>query len=212
MIDFSTIFKDIRRHNKYSQLEFANKIALSRSAIAQVETNKNKPSRSVILTILETIDLPENIKIELKKYVSLKEWVNVGVTNKTDNFRFNADELVGDRKEAYDLLVKLWTYQPILLALSLSLKNFISYEFNEEEVLLFEKIENRIKILTPIVILNRDLDPETFYRIEITLRDLKTQIKEYSNLINSKFNENTRQLTDINNPKNYNEISDDFPF
>jgi transcriptional regulator with XRE-family HTH domain len=67
-MDFSLIFKDLRRAKKLTQIDFAKKLAVSRSTIAQIETSINKPSRETILRILEIFDVPDNLRRQLEEY------------------------------------------------------------------------------------------------------------------------------------------------
>jgi transcriptional regulator with XRE-family HTH domain len=208
-MELSLIFKNIRRYKKWTQAEFANKIAVSRSSIAQIETNNNKPSRNMILNILETISLPEQLKNELKSHLSELEKITEK-DNALNILGFEFSSLNTSEKESYNLLSQLWFYRNILLTISITLKNNHDYKFDEEEVKLFKRVENRINLLTPAVLLSRGIESETIYKISITLEDLKSQVKKYSHLINSKFENEIRTLDDLFESKNYD--VEDIPF
>jgi transcriptional regulator with XRE-family HTH domain len=67
-MDFSLIFEDLRKQRKLTQIDFAKKLSISRSSVAQIESSNSKPSREVILRILEGFDISEDLKKKFEEY------------------------------------------------------------------------------------------------------------------------------------------------
>lgn len=60
MHSFILKFKEIRKNLSLTQVQFANKLDVSRSAIAQIEMGKNTPTTDLLLKIIDTFSLTPN--------------------------------------------------------------------------------------------------------------------------------------------------------
>lgn len=93
-MNYALIFKDLRRKEKLTQNDFANKLNVSRSAIAQIESANNNPSRDLILKVVEMFDLSEDLKREINEAVNGFK----AVTNESEN---TVDLLLDNKKSIY---------------------------------------------------------------------------------------------------------------
>lgn len=89
----------MRRSENLTQGELANKLSISRSAIAQIESSNNNPSRNLILNLLEVFVIAADLRKELTDYVN----GNKGISKVSDTIDDAmpieaADKIWGERE------------------------------------------------------------------------------------------------------------------
>lgn len=212
-MDFSILFKDIRRHGKLTQDQFANKLNVSRSAIAQIESSKNNPSRDLMLNILEKIDMPIDLKQKLEEKIGIKE----GRVVELKGTIFNADELDINKKEAYEIWTKLLTNRDVLLSLCFALKEIGGVVFTNEEIDKLNKVDEAtqylFKILIPYKNVNYiNVDKEFLYKTQKILEESNKYIREYTFKLSEIYENRFRVFDDLKEYKNYKDRFDNFQF
>ena len=56
--EFSALLKKWRKYRKVSQLDFSLEAGISQKHLSFLESGRSKPSREMVLTLSETLDLP----------------------------------------------------------------------------------------------------------------------------------------------------------
>ncbi len=152
-MNFATIFRRIRKELNFTQAEFAYRLSVSRSAIAQIETSKNKPSKNIIEDILTNFNISSSLKNELKNYVDLNEEVNVEVNNKNN---------ISDSKKniGKDLMDLHSEFSRTIISLEKVLHTVYRHGFydgfDEKEIEIIKDLQEYIMI-KPILILTNKL-------------------------------------------------------
>jgi transcriptional regulator with XRE-family HTH domain len=130
-MNFSEIFKKLRRIEKLTQMELADKLSLSRSAIAQIENGNNNPSTDVIIRMLKVFDLPDDLKKDLDEHVSGNR--SISEEEKDDSYIPDGEENISYNKEQlWDTYVNLVKNKKNILCLCILLKEN-KYEFSVDE-------------------------------------------------------------------------------
>ena len=129
-MDYSLIFKDLRRKEKLTQNDFANKLNVSRSAIAQIESANNNPSRDLILKIVEMFDVPEDLKNEINESINVPKAVTKESKNAVDLLQNNRKSIYSQHNlhETYFELIK---NKKIILCLCVLLMEHDPLKLNE---------------------------------------------------------------------------------
>lgn len=142
------IIKEIRRRNNLTQVEFAKKIGVSRSAVALIETGVNNISQELFQKIQNNFTLTTQ-ELEVLENVGVNMGFNVGVSNNTSNNNDNFYHDVLDKES--DFLIasyeELNNIEEYLQVICKTLFIHTSYEFTEEEV---EKL-NKLKEISGLV-------------------------------------------------------------
>ena len=174
-MNFSLIFKKLRKENKLTQFDLSNRLAVSRSAIAQIESENNKPSKELVLRILEEFDPSEEIKLDLKTF--LEESKNQFSPKTSSDLVKENDEEDCDKTLMWDTYGKLVDNMNNLMCLCISLKEYHNYNFSKEEISKLLRVQNAVSYL----------DNLTRGRIRFRLRLFQTiyvQLEESNKLIN----------------------------
>jgi transcriptional regulator with XRE-family HTH domain len=209
IMNFSLIFKDLRREKKITQLDFANKLSVSRSAIAQIESSNNNPSRDLVLKLLEVFDVSSNLRQELERYIKgdkgmSKEEVNYGDLSKNDK------DIVYNKGDVWSSYAKLVENKKNILCLCIFLKEVHSYEFNEEEKSELRKVEFAIGYLDNYILGRVQVHDRLFKRVLADLQDSNDLIEYFSNKILPHYSTRIRDFEDLYIPKEYEDLNDSF--
>lgn len=212
-MDFARLFKDIRRSENLTQSQFSEKLNISRSAIAQIESSKNNPSRDLTLNILDKFSLSNEIREKLESHAGIKEDKVVNLTG----VLFNYNELDNSKKKVYEMWIELGKNKDILMSLCFALKEIYSIKFSSEEIEKLKKIEEVIQYLFKILIPYENssyvnIDSEFLIKTNNVLQNSNQYIKEYTFKLSNLYSNKIRFFEDLNEYKNYKDISEDFPF
>lgn len=153
--------KDLRSYLKLSQQEFADKIGVSRTSLALMETGRNKVSVAVYERVLEcfgvnlVFDSPEIFKEN--KNVSNKNKSDVPLDNllvEKHNIR-----LINNDSEFLLKAARVLTSELTSLEIyTFILKKYTSYEFSKKEIEELNRIEEVIELVGMTIHEQRDLN------------------------------------------------------
>lgn len=212
-MNFAILFKDIRRKENLTQSQFADKLKVSRSAIAQIESSKNNPSRDLTLNILDKFNLPHETKKVLEEHAGVKN-------NKVTHLKgvvFSYDELDDNKKKAYEMWNELGRNKDVLMSLCFALKEIYKITFTDEEIKKLNKVNEVFSYLFKILIpydssIYVNIDVEFLIKTNGVLEDSKRYIREYNLKLSSLYNNKVRVFDDLIEYKNYEDSLDEFPF
>lgn len=202
-MNFSLIFKEIRKTEMLTQFDFASKLNISRSTVAQIEISNNKPSRKLIFRLLDVFDVPEDFKKELEMYTKrtkpiINEDNENGDLSSSDNNNENTEDLLW---KTYGELVK---NKKNLLCLCILLKKLHCYEFSREEQEKFYSIEIAIEYLHNFVFATIRYNETRYKKARAALKLSIELIEEYSTRILPYYSSSVQVFQDLTVPKEYN--------
>lgn len=211
-MNFSRLFKDIRRKENLTQIQFSEKLKVSRSAIAQIESSKNNPSRDLTLNILDKFDLPIEIKQQLKEHAGIEDDGSI----KLKGVLFNRDELDTNKKEAHEMWVKIGQNKEVLLSLCFSLKEIYDIKPTDKELEELKKTEEVFQYLLKILIPYEsskyvNIDDKFLIKTNNALEKSYRLINYYNFKLSSLYSNKVRFFDDVIEYKDYKELSEDFP-
>jgi transcriptional regulator with XRE-family HTH domain len=180
-MNFSEIFKKLRRIEKLTQMELADKLSLSRSAIAQIENGNNNPSTDVIIRMLKVFDLPDDLKKDLDEHVSGNR--SISEEEKDDSYIPDGEENISYNKEQlWDTYVNLVKNKKNILCLCILLKEN-KYEFSVDERNKLLKIETAISYLGNLVFGRIRFREYIFKKVISDLRTSNELIEDFTNTL-----------------------------
>jgi transcriptional regulator with XRE-family HTH domain len=193
-MDFSLIFKDLRRAKKLTQIDFAKKLAVSRSTIAQIETSINKPSRETILRILEIFDVPDNLRRQLEEYADGNVSLHVEGKDVTD-----VNDRIPDysKETVWETYGRLATNKKIILCLGILLKETQSYEFTADEKSRLLRIDTAISYMESLAFGRIQFRERLFNKVNADLKASDEFIDEFSNLVLPNYKNRIRDFKDL---------------
>lgn len=210
-MDFSLIFKDLRRLKKLTQIDFAKKLAISRSTIAQIESSHTKPSREVILRILEVFDVSEDLRVKFEEYANGNK--SALIENSNNPVLAINDRIPEYNKEVvWKTYMKLVTNKKIILCQCVLLKENYNYEFTTEERNKLIRIETSISYLSQLALGHLQFREHVFknFQSELTMSD--ELIEEFSNYLLFKLKGTIRNFKDLFSPAEYKDDEFDTSF
>lgn len=212
-MNFAILFKDIRRKENLTQNQFADKLNVSRSAIAQIESSKNNPSRDLMLNILEKFNLSSDLRKDLEEKTGVKNGKVVAM----EGVIFNADELDNNKKKAYEMWGELGKNKDVLLSLCFALKELDNVIFTDEEIEKLSKVDEVIQYLFKILIPYENsnyinIDEEFLFKTHSVLENSNKYIREYTFKLSNLYKNKLRAFEDLIEYKNYKDRSEEFPF
>lgn len=201
-MNYSLIFKDLRRKEKLTQNDFANKLNVSRSAIAQIESANNNPSRDLILRILEVFDVADDLRNEINESISGFKAVTEEVENAVDLSQNNRKSIYSkeSRVETYD---KLIINKKIILCLCILIEKHDEIELTESIRKRLNKIETSISLLTNYVHARKSYLDKAFTETVSDLMDSDKLIDEITYLILPHYSNRIRDFKDLFHTKEY---------
>jgi transcriptional regulator with XRE-family HTH domain len=210
-MDFSLIFKDLRRSCKLNQVDFAKKLGISRSTIAQIESKNNKPSRDVILRILDLCDVSDDLRKKFNEYANSDKSVSV---QDLESSVVILNERIPDfnKQTVWETYMKLVTNKKIILCQCILLKEIHSYEFNEEQKVRLRKLETAISYLSNLAFGRIKFNESIFNNVISDLQVSNELIEEFSNLVLPYYFTRIRNFNDLFHPKEYKEDDMDIVF
>jgi transcriptional regulator with XRE-family HTH domain len=180
-MNFSEIFKKLRGIEKLTQMELADKLSLSRSAIAQIENGNNNPSTDVIIRMLKVFDLPDDLKKDLDEHVSGNR--SISEEEKDDSYIPDGEENISYNKEQlWDTYVNLVKNKKNILCLCILLKEN-KYEFSVDERNKLLKIETAISYLGNLVFGRIRFREYIFKKVISDLRTSNELIEDFTNTL-----------------------------
>lgn len=201
MIDFKLVFKTIRKNNNLTQINFADKLSVSRSAIAQIESSNNNPSKELVLKLLEVFDVSDELRKDLEMFArSGKTVVREDITT----------ELVYTKDDVWGNYVKLVENKKNILCLCIFLKEVCNYDFSVEEKNELTRVEFAIGYLDNFVLGRIQFREHVFKKVMADLKASSDLIEYFSNKILPNYSKSIRNFEDLYNPKTY--IDDDLNF
>jgi len=195
-MDFSLIFKDLRRSKKLTQIDFAKKLAISRSTIAQIESSHAKPSREVILRILESFDVSEDLRVKFEEYANGNKPAFIENAN-------SPEPLINERipeynKEiAWETYIKLVANKKIIMCQCILLKETHNYEFTSDERNKLTNIETGISYLSQLVLGRLKFRDYVFKNFQSVLYMSDELIEEFSNALLFNYKNRIRDFKDL---------------
>lgn len=201
-MNYALIFKDLRRKEKLTQNDFANKLNVSRSAIAQIESANNNPSRDLILKVVEMFDLSEDLKREINEAVNGFK----AVTNESENA---VDLLLDNKKSIYSKENLMKTYgsliknKKIILCLCILATEHSEIELTESHRKRLQKIEMSISLLTNYIFARKSYLDKAHTATVSDLIDSYELINEITDLILPHYSNRIRDFRDLFDPKEY---------
>ncbi|MGJ1422830.1 helix-turn-helix transcriptional regulator [Sphingobacterium spiritivorum] len=185
------IVTEIRKSNSLTQQEFADKIGMSRSAVAQIENGINNASESTIRSVLAAFNKPEKLIEELKRLASIDVDLIVDVNvdpnlklvtkkNNEKDLSFNEGDFL---VESHSTLLE---NKSILLTLCYVLDRFGNYDFSKEEIKDLKRIEEAMLLIFDIIYQKKNLDIKTKTLIKSILTTSLNMIDNYRTEINYK--------------------------
>lgn len=201
-MNYSLIFKDLRRKEKLTQNDFANKLNVSRSAIAQIESANNNPSRDLILRILEVFEVADDLRNEINESISGFKAVTEEVENAVDLSQNNRKSIYSkeSRVETYD---KLIINKKIILCLCILIEKHDEIELTESIRKRLNKIETSISLLTNYVHARKSYLDKAFTETVSDLMDSDKLIDEITYLILPHYSNRIRDFKDLFHTKEY---------
>jgi transcriptional regulator with XRE-family HTH domain len=148
-MDFNLIFKDLRKSNKLTQSEFAKKLFVSRSAVAQIESSHNKPSKELITVILGLKDfiISGDLREDLDKFAfGKKNQISSGAEESVTRL-YDEEEYDSNTKLMWDTYRKLNVNMDQLMCLCIAINELKVREFTREELNALYAIEISISYL-----------------------------------------------------------------
>ena len=210
-MNYSLIFKDLRRKEKLTQNDFANKLNVSRSAIAQIESANNNPSRDLILRILEVFEVADDLRNEINESISGFKAVTEEVENAVDLSQNNRKSIYSkeSRVETYDKLIK---NKKIILCLCILIEEHDEIELTESIRKRLNKIETSISLLTNYVHARKSYLDKAFTETVSDLMDSYKLIDEITFLILPHYSNRIRDFKDLFHAKEYKDEDEDISF
>jgi transcriptional regulator with XRE-family HTH domain len=194
-MNFSEIFKKLRGIEKLTQMEFADKLSLSRSAIAQIENGNNNPSTDVIIRMLKVFDLPDDLKKDLDEHVSGNR--SISEEEKDDSYIPDGEENISYNKEQlWDTYVNLVKNKKNILCLCILLKEN-KYEFSVDERNKLLKIETAISYLGNLVFGRIRFREYIFKKVISDLRTSNELIEDFTNTLLPSYSNTITDFKDI---------------
>jgi transcriptional regulator with XRE-family HTH domain len=194
-MNFSEIFKKLRRIEKLTQMELADKLSLSRSAIAQIENGNNNPSTDVIIRMLKVFDLPDDLKKDLDEHVSGNR--SISEEEKDDSYIPDGEENISYNKEQlWDTYVNLVKNKKNILCLCILLKEN-KYEFSVDERNKLLKIETAISYLGNLVFGRIRFREYIFKKVISDLRTSNELIEDFTNTLLPSYSNTITDFKDI---------------
>lgn len=203
-MEFSLIFKSLRKSERLTQLEFADKLSVSRSAIAQIESDNNKPSKDLILKILEVFTVSNDLKREFERFIYGDKAASV----KLDDVAYNENIYYheGDVWNSYLSLVK---NKKIILCLCILLKEVNGIEINEDTQNKLYRIDKSISYSSNFAHGRIQFRERLFKKV---ISDLKTStelIEDFTNMLLPEYSNRIRDFIDLFIPNKYEEDEED---
>jgi transcriptional regulator with XRE-family HTH domain len=194
-MNFSEIFKKLRGIEKLTQMELADKLSLSRSAIAQIENGNNNPSTDVIIRMLKVFDLPDDLKKDLDEHVSGNR--SISEEEKDDSYIPDGEENISYNKEQlWDTYVNLVKNKKNILCLCILLKEN-KYEFSVDERNKLLKIETAISYLGNLVFGRIRFREYIFKKVISDLRTSNELIEDFTNTLLPSYSNTITDFKDI---------------
>lgn len=202
MIDFKLVFKTIRKNNNLTQIDFADKLSVSRSAIAQIESSNNNPSKELVLKLLEVFDVSDELRKDLEMFArSGKTVVREDITT----------ELAYTKGDVWGNYVKLVENKKNILCLCIFLKEVYNYDFTVEEKNELTRVEFAIGYLDNFVLGRIQFREHVFKKVIADLKASSDLIEYFSNKILPNYSKSIRNFEDLYNPKTYTDDDLNFP-
>lgn len=203
-MEFSLIFKGLRKAERMTQIEFADKLSVSRSAIAQIENKNNKPSKDLILKLLDVFDVSSNLKKEFERFVYGDKAASV----KLDDISYDENIYYheGDVWNSYLNLVK---NKKVILCLCILLKEANDYEISEEMQNKLFRIDKSIAYSSNFAYGRIQFREKLFKKV---INDVTTSgelIEEITNILLPKYSKRIHDFKDLFIPKQYEEEEED---
>lgn len=175
------ILKEIRRKNGLTQTEFAEKLSVSRSAIAQIEIGKNQISTDLAKKISDIF----NVSLDILLSNSTVDYLNsASFEDFTDSFYFEESMLLLDidKIEVLKTLIKKFAQEKGLKGVTPSFTRF------EEQNNLYFMIDNfhnksNDNILNEVVL--KDLHKKVKFAIDCLYDDLYNNMSIGYNILDS---------------------------
>lgn len=208
-MDYSLIFKDLRRKEKLTQNDFANKLNVSRSAIAQIESANNNPSRDLLLKIVEMFDVPEDLKNEINESINVPKAVNRDVENAVSLLRNDTKKNIYSQNDLSETYGKLIQNKKILLCLCILIKEHDEIELTKSQRNRLNKIETSISLLTNYVHARKSYLDKAFTETVSDLMDSYKLIDEITFLILPNYSNRIRDFKDLFHAKEYKDEDED---
>lgn len=164
------IIKDIRKRNNLTQIAFAKKIGVSRSAIALIETGINNISQELFQKIKTNFTLT-NDEIEIFENAG----VNVGVKTKTSNIINNnsTESYIGITESESDFLIasyeELTNIEDYLQVICSTLFAHTHYEFAIQEAEQLNKLQEMRYLMLDLMFDKKKYTKEHFKLIKSSI-------------------------------------------
>jgi transcriptional regulator with XRE-family HTH domain len=210
-MNYSLIFKDLRRKEKLTQLDFANKLNVSRSAIAQIESSNNNPSRDLILRFLEVFEVADDLRNEINESITGFKTVSKEGENTVDLSR-NDKKSIYSQDNLFDTYRKLIKNKKIILCLCVLLKEHNKQKLIENERSRLNKIENSINLLNNYIFARKRYLENAFTVAVSDLNDSYNLIDEFTTVVLPHYSNRIRDFRDLFDPKEYNDDDVDNSF
>ena len=210
-MNYSLIFKDLRRKEKLTQNDFANKLNVSRSAIAQIESDNNNPSRDLILRFLEVFEVADDLRNEINESITGFKAVSKEGENTIDLSR-NDKKSIYSQDNLFDTYRKLIINKKIILCLCVLLKEHNKQKLIENERSRLNKIENSISLLTNYVHARKSYLDKAFTITVSDLDDSNILIQEFTDLVLPHYSNRIRDFKDLFYDKEYKDDDEDNSF
>lgn len=210
-MNFPLIFKNLRREKKLTQINFAKKLAISRSTIAQIESSNVKPSREVILRILEGFDISDDLKVKFEEYANGNKSAFIENVN-------NSEPIINERIPEYnkdivwEAYIKLVANKKIIMCQCILLKQAHNYEFASEVRNKLKNIETAISYLSQLVFGRLKFRDYVFKNFQSVLYMSDELIEEFSNALLFNYKNRIRDFEDLFYPTEYKDDEFDITF
>jgi transcriptional regulator with XRE-family HTH domain len=210
-MNYSLIFKDLRRKEKLTQNDFANKLNVSRSAIAQIESANNNPSRDLVLRILEVFEVADELRNEINESISGFKAVTKEVENAVDLSENNRKSIYSQHN-LHETYFKLIRNKKIILCLCVLLKQNDPNKLTENHRIRLNKIETSISLLTNYVHARKSYLEKAFTVTVSDLDDSNILIQEFTDLVLPHYSNKIRDFKDLFYDKEYEDEDEDNSF
>lgn len=210
-MDYSLIFKDLRSKERLTQNDFANKLNVSRSAIAQIESSNNNPSRDLILRFLEVFELADDLRNEINESINGFKAVSIEGKNTVDLSR-NDKKSIYSQDNLFDTYRKLIINKKIILCLCVLLKEQNPNKLTENHRIRLNKIENSINLLNNFIVARKRYLEKAFTVAVSDLNDSNNLIDEFTNVLLPHYSNRIRDFRDLFDDKEYNDDDVDSSF
>lgn len=203
-MEFSLIFKSLRKSEGITQMEFADKLSVSRSAIAQIEANHNNPSKDLIVKILEVFTVSSDLKKVFERFIYGDKAASIKLVDISYDENVNYHE--GDVWNSYLNLVK---NKKVILCLCILLKEVNGYEISEEIQNKLFRIDKSIAYSSNFAFGRIQFREKLFKKVISDLATSSELIDEFTNLLLPKYSKRIQDFKDLFIPNQYEEEDED---